>query len=133
MLPFYSSLPKGRIQDLAFDRDFYVPKARAPKRWMPSWFPSAVIVRALDILSTASKCSCLATDPTNFPLSFLLPIAEMGGSVARRHSYSERPRRLSATSASPRLACSMHGICDLQQLAQPQFCERLLMFTAPSE
>ena len=50
MLPFYSSLPKGRIQDLAFDRDFYVPKARAPKRWMPSWFPSAVIVRALDIL-----------------------------------------------------------------------------------
>ena len=71
-------------------------------------------------------------DPTNFPQSFLLPIAEMGGSVARRHIYSERPRRLSATSASPRLAC-MHGICDLQQLAQPQFCERLLMFTAPSE
>ena len=50
MLPFYSSLPKGRIQDLAFDRDFYVPKARAPKRWMPSWFPSTVLVRALDIL-----------------------------------------------------------------------------------
>ena len=88
--------------------------------------------RAL-IPSTASKCSCLATDPTNFLQSFLPPIAEMGGSVARRRSYSERPRRLSATSASPRLACSMHGICDLQQRAQPQFCERLLMFAAPSE
>lgn len=34
MLPFYSSLPKGRIEGLTFDRNFYVPKARSPKRWM---------------------------------------------------------------------------------------------------
>ena len=47
---------------------------------------------------------------TNYPQSFLLPIAEMGGSVARRHNYSERPRRLSAT--SPRLAaCMVSAIC----------------------
>ena len=60
------------------------------------------------------KCSitfsCLATDATDCPQSFLLQIAEVGGSVARRHNHSERPRRLSAT--SPRLAaCMVSAIC----------------------
>ena len=76
-------------------------------------FPSALRWSNRTTLSCVDpvncKCSitysCLATDATDCPQSFLLPIAEVGGSVARRHNHSERPRRLSAT--SPRLAACM--------------------------
>ena len=86
-----------------------------------------LFLRAL-IPSTAITASHPAARATNLPQSFLLPIAETGGSmicicIARRPSYSDH-----ADLATRLLAACKVFICNLQQRAQQQFCERLLIF-----